>query len=51
MTISYAQTTTTTQILQPLTVRGMTIPNRIVMPPMGTNFATAGGELSDEHMA
>lgn len=51
MTISYAQPTPTTQILRPLTVRGMTIPNRIVMPPMGTNFATASGELSDEHMA
>lgn len=29
----------------------MTIPNRIVMPPMGTNFATTTGELTDEHFA
>ncbi|RLP11526.1 FAD-dependent oxidoreductase [Propionibacterium australiense] len=49
MIISYAHPTA--HIFEPITVRGMTIPNRVVMPPMGTNFATVSGELSDEHMA
>lgn len=28
----------------------MTIKNRIVMPPMGTNFASANGEINDNHI-
>lgn len=34
-------------IFEPLTVKQMTIPNRIVMTPMGTNFGeqNAGNEL------
>lgn len=37
-------------ILSPLTVKRMTIKNRIVMPPMGTNFAGADGEFNDQHI-
>lgn len=37
-------------IFQPLTVRRMTIPNRIIMPPMGTNFAEVDGSMNDEHI-
>lgn len=38
-------------IFEPLTIKRMTIPNRIVMPPMGTNFASLSGEMTDEHLA
>ncbi|NTW72247.1 MAG: FAD-dependent oxidoreductase [Eubacteriaceae bacterium] len=31
-----------------MTVRGMTLKNRILMPPMGTNFATVSGEVSED---
>ncbi|AWE42896.1 MULTISPECIES: FAD-dependent oxidoreductase [unclassified Actinobaculum] len=52
MTVSYpALNPDTRSVFQPLTVKTMTIPNRIVMPPMGTNFATTTGELTDEHFA
>lgn len=37
-------------LFSPLTVKTMTVPNRIVMPPMGTNYAKANGEISDEHI-
>lgn len=37
-------------IFEPLTVKRTVFPNRIVMPPIGTNFATLSGELSDENM-
>lgn len=37
-------------IFQPLTIRGMTIRNRVAMSPMGTNFAWASGEISPEHI-
>ena len=33
-----------------LKVRGMTFPNRVVMMPMGSDFAGHDGELSDEHI-
>jgi 2,4-dienoyl-CoA reductase-like NADH-dependent reductase (Old Yellow Enzyme family) len=37
-------------IFSPLTINRMTIKNRIVMPPMGTNFAGPNGEFTDEHI-
>ncbi|UWP24034.1 hypothetical protein NQ508_08110 [Dorea longicatena] len=30
--------------------RGMTLKNRVVMMPMGSDFAGHDGELSDEHI-
>ena len=38
-------------VFSPLTVRGMTLKNRVVMMPMGSDFAGHDGELSDEHMS
>lgn len=37
-------------LFAPLKVRGMTVPNRVVMMPMGSDFAGHDGELSDEHI-
>lgn len=37
-------------MFSPLTVKRTTIKNRIVMPPMGTNFAGANGEINEEHI-
>lgn len=37
-------------IFTPLTVKTMTIKNRIVMPPMGSNFGGANGDLTEEHI-
>ena len=37
-------------IFEPLTVKHMTIPNRIVMTPMGTNFGEQKGEMSFLHI-
>ena len=37
-------------IFEPLTVKQMTVPNRIVMTPMGTNFGEQNGEMSFLHM-
>lgn len=37
-------------IFSPLTVKSMTLRNRIVMPPMGTNFAGTNGEMLADHM-
>lgn len=37
-------------IFTPLTVKQMTIPNRIVMTPMGTNFGEQNGEMSFLHI-
>lgn len=34
------------KLFEPITIRTMTLRNRIVMPPMVTNYATAGGEVS-----
>jgi len=33
-----------------LKVRNLTIPNRVAMMPMGSDFAGVSGELSDEHI-
>ena len=36
-------------IFTPLTVKNMTIKNRIVMMPMGTNYGEQNGEMSFLH--
>lgn len=38
-------------IFEPLTVKRMTIKNRIVMPPIGTNLAGLDGKFNTEHIA
>jgi len=40
----------TPALLSPLRVRGMTLRNRVVMPPMGTNFALPDGTVSDTQL-
>ncbi len=37
-------------IFTPLTVKQMTIKNRIIMPPMGTNYGGQNGEFTEEHI-
>ena len=37
-------------IFSPLTVKRMTMKNRIVMMPMGTNFGEQNGEMSFLHI-
>lgn len=37
-------------IFSPITLRGMTMRNRVAMMPMGSDFAGHNGELSDEHI-
>ena len=37
-------------LFTPFTVRRMTIKNRVVMTPMGTNYGGAGGELTLPHL-
>jgi 2,4-dienoyl-CoA reductase-like NADH-dependent reductase (Old Yellow Enzyme family)/thioredoxin reductase len=39
-----------TNLFCPLTVKNMTVKNRIVMPPMGTNFGEQNGEMSFLHI-
>ena len=34
-------------VFSPLTIRGMTLKNRVVMMPMGSDFAGHDGKLSD----
>jgi len=38
-------------ILSPVTVKNVEIPNRVVMPPMGTNLGNADGTVSEANMA
>ncbi len=38
-------------ILSPLTVKSMTLGNRVVMPPMGTNLGRDDGTVSTENLA
>ena len=38
------------QIFEPITVRRMTVKNRIVMTPMGTNYGEQNGEMSFLHI-
>jgi 2,4-dienoyl-CoA reductase-like NADH-dependent reductase (Old Yellow Enzyme family)/thioredoxin reductase len=37
-------------ILSSFKVKNMTIKNRIVMPPMGTNYASQNGEINSDHI-
>ncbi|MGI6020950.1 MAG: FAD-dependent oxidoreductase [Lachnospiraceae bacterium] len=37
-------------IFEPITVKHMTIRNRIAMTPMGTNYGETSGEMSNRHM-
>lgn len=37
-------------LFKPLTIKGMTLKNRIVMPPMGTNYGGEFGDFTDEHI-
>ncbi len=37
-------------LFKPLTVKRMTIKNRIIMPPMGSNLADATGTINDHHI-
>lgn len=38
-------------VFSPLTIKGVTVANRIVMPPMGTNLGNADGTVSEENIA
>ena len=38
------------QVFSPLSLRGMTMRNRVAMMPMGSDFAGHDGQLSDEHI-
>lgn len=37
-------------LFSPLTINGMTLKNRIIMPPMGTNLASLNGEVTQEQI-
>lgn len=37
-------------LFEPITINGMTLRNRIIMPPMGTNFANYDGTITDNHI-
>lgn len=37
-------------IFEPLTIRRMTMKNRVMMTPMGTNFAGQNGEINKKHI-
>ena len=37
-------------VFSPLTIRGMTLKNRVAMMHMGSDFAGHDGKLSDEHI-
>lgn len=41
-------TTQFPHIFEPFTVKRTTFRNRVIMPPMGTNYATFSGEVSEE---
>ncbi|MGC6768245.1 FAD-dependent oxidoreductase [Enterococcus sp. LJL51] len=38
-------------IFEPLTIRRLTLKNRVIMPPMGTNFANMDGTFNKEHLS
>lgn len=38
-------------VLSPVTVKNVEIPNRVVMPPMGTNLGNADGTVSEANIA
>ncbi|MGX7419783.1 oxidoreductase [Carnobacterium gallinarum] len=37
-------------IFEPLTIKRMTLKNRVMMPPMGTNFANMDGSFNNDHI-
>ncbi|MFK8260133.1 FAD-dependent oxidoreductase [Erwinia sp. AnSW2-5] len=37
-------------LFTPITINGMRLKNRIIMPPMGTNFAGLNGEVSEQQL-
>lgn len=37
-------------LFSPIKLRSLTVPNRVVMMPMGSDFAGPNGELTDEHI-
>ena len=37
-------------LFSPLTIKNMTIKNRTVMPPMGTNYGGQNGEFLEDHI-
>ena len=38
------------KLFEPITIRNMTLDNRLVMAPMGTNFGEQNGEMNFLHM-
>ncbi|MFS2223178.1 FAD-dependent oxidoreductase [Pantoea sp. B65] len=38
-------------LFTPIVINGMRLKNRIIMPPMGTNFAGLNGEVSEQQLA
>lgn len=39
------------KIFEPLQIKRMTLKNRVVMPPMGTNFANLDGTFNRDHLS
>ena len=37
-------------LFSPITIKHMTVRNRVAMPPMGTNYGGAMGDFTDEHI-
>ena len=37
-------------LFDPINIRGLTLKNRLVMPPMATGMATEDGEVTDRHI-
>ncbi len=37
-------------LFEPITIKGLVLKNRLVMPPMATNMATEDGEVTDRHI-
>ena len=38
-------------LLSPIKIKSMELPNRVVMPPMGTNLGNPDGTVSDANLA
>lgn len=36
-------------LFEPLTIKRLTLKNRVIMPPMGTNFANQDGTFNEQH--
>ena len=37
-------------LFEPIEIKGLSLKNRLVMPPMGTNMSTGNGEVTDRHV-